>query len=98
MAGDTTGLKVGDEAELILVVQAYQKVVCRCQIEHIEPNKARFGVKFLSKARIIKERPADPAGQKAREPDLPVTGTMLCPVDGKRFPSELKRQDRRKFR
>jgi hypothetical protein len=90
VAADATDLKVGDEAVLTLVIQAHQKVVCRCQVKHIEPNKAQFGVNFISKAQVIKEKPADPAGQRRSEATPAFEGPKLCPVDGRRFPGDYR--------
>jgi c-di-GMP-binding flagellar brake protein YcgR len=55
IAGATTGLSVGDEVQLVLVLAGNQKVGCRCDVRHIELGET-YGLKFRSQPQPITER------------------------------------------
>ena len=86
ITGSTTGLNVGDEIQITLVVQSFQKVAYRCEVRHLDPAGAFYGIVFKSKPHPVEEEAPCLVG----EPNTPPQGRRLkrCPIDGKLFPSE----------
>jgi len=56
IAGQTDGLKVGEELDLILVVLEDQKVHYRVEIKHIDRKEEFYGVQFRSRPQPVEER------------------------------------------
>ena len=48
VSGDTSGLSVGDDIRLVLVVLADQKVVYHAEVRHLDSQRRFFGIRFKS--------------------------------------------------
>ena len=56
ISGPTTGLKVGDEVDVVLVVLEDQKVHYRAEVRHVDPEEEFYGLRFTSRPQPIDER------------------------------------------
>ena len=88
IAGRNEGLSVGDEIEITLVVQSYQKVIYRCVVRHVDSEQGFCGIEFLSKPSLVKQNSSDGAASTKKYEDP--SGTMRCPLDGKLFPRDYR--------
>jgi hypothetical protein len=53
IAGNTDGLTVGDELDVILLYPSTMKVRYRCKVAHIHPGEAFWGAKTISQPSLV---------------------------------------------
>ncbi len=56
ISGSAQDLNIGDEVEVVLVVQGNQKVRYLCEVRHINPEDKFYGLAFKSGPQLERER------------------------------------------
>jgi rRNA maturation endonuclease Nob1 len=82
ISGPTTGLKVGDEVDVLLVVLEDQKVHYRAEVRHVDPEEESYGLKFTSRPQPVEGREMRRCRRCRREYS---SSANFCPICGEKL-------------
>lgn len=65
ISGSTSGVSVGDEIRVVLVIHPQQKVAYRCDVMHVDTAAGFYGIRFKSAPEPIEVASGTPVDRSA---------------------------------